>query len=215
MNKVCTRCSIDKSLCDFSGHPKAKDGKQSQCKDCFAERARLKRVGRPCEGCKLPMDPAVRKSKKRCDSCMAKCTVCNSADRLLNQRICAQCQKESDTVRKSSDEFKFAQRITKIASKYKVRRELAASLAVSTQCEACDRFFIRKGDQHVDHCHATGHVRGILCFNCNAALGHLKDDLTRIEKLMDYLKRKEGFLHKTDLEKAKHFIELLIALETK
>jgi len=28
--------------------------------------------------------------------------------------------------------------------------------------------------QHVDHCHETGRVRGVLCFNCNFAMGKLE-----------------------------------------
>lgn len=40
---------------------------------------------------------------------------------------------------------------------------------------------------HVDHDHNTGAVRGILCFSCNTALGHLKDDPDRIAGLIHYL----------------------------
>lgn len=39
----------------------------------------------------------------------------------------------------------------------------------------------------VDHCHATGKVRGLLCGNCNLALGNLKDDPQRIANLLAYI----------------------------
>lgn len=41
--------------------------------------------------------------------------------------------------------------------------------------------------RHVDHCHATGDVRGILCQGCNTALGMAKDDPARLRALADYL----------------------------
>lgn len=41
----------------------------------------------------------------------------------------------------------------------------------------------------VDHDHGTSVVRGLLCRNCNAALGYLKDDPLRARAVIQYLER--------------------------
>lgn len=45
----------------------------------------------------------------------------------------------------------------------------------------------------VDHCHATGTVRQMLCHNCNRALGLLQDDPERIRRAATYIEvHREG-----------------------
>lgn len=40
---------------------------------------------------------------------------------------------------------------------------------------------------HIDHCHKTGAVRGLLCRGCNHVLGHLKDDRVSLQRAVNYL----------------------------
>lgn len=40
----------------------------------------------------------------------------------------------------------------------------------------------------VDHCHISNRVRGLLCSDCNLAIGKLKDDPTLVEAALAYLR---------------------------
>jgi hypothetical protein len=44
---------------------------------------------------------------------------------------------------------------------------------------------------HIDHDHKTGKVRGLLCGNCNRAIGMLKDDYRLAINAANYLKQPE------------------------
>jgi hypothetical protein len=57
------------------------------------------------------------------------------------------------------------------------------------RCKICQREFSedRRLVPHVDHDHATGRVRGILCFTCNTGLGKFSDDAKLLQRAIDYL----------------------------
>lgn len=40
---------------------------------------------------------------------------------------------------------------------------------------------------HVDHCHKTAIVRGLLCYNCNMAIGRFQDSIEYLKNAIVYL----------------------------
>ena len=58
--------------------------------------------------------------------------------------------------------------------------------AQDNACPLCSRSFDTVVP-HVDHCHSTGKVRGILCGPCNQAIGLFKEDTEAMQKAIGYL----------------------------
>lgn len=42
---------------------------------------------------------------------------------------------------------------------------------------------------HIDHCHTTGKIRGLLCSKCNMGIGIFDEDLDRIQNAINYLSK--------------------------
>jgi hypothetical protein len=57
------------------------------------------------------------------------------------------------------------------------------------RCPACDKRFTMLRHPCVDHDHATGLVRGLLCKACNHALGVLHEDVGWLKRTAAYLER--------------------------
>lgn len=56
-----------------------------------------------------------------------------------------------------------------------------------TKCDICGTCFDGWKQKNIDHDHRTKHIRGVLCANCNLAIGKLKDDPLLIAKAIKYL----------------------------
>lgn len=69
--------------------------------------------------------------------------------------------------------------------KYNITEEEAVALLKVTDCEICGKDLEGKGN--IDHDHATGKVRGVLCGPCNRGLGIFKDDIALLQKATQYL----------------------------
>lgn len=56
------------------------------------------------------------------------------------------------------------------------------------RCKICERHESEfKKKLHVDHCHDTGKVRGLLCPGCNLGIGKLGDNPLMLLKAVEYL----------------------------
>lgn len=71
------------------------------------------------------------------------------------------------------------------AAQQKVYRETLLKKQ-SGKCALCGEK-ITPGEQVLDHCHTTGHCRGVLHRGCNAMLGHLENNRPR-HKLTDIVR---------------------------
>jgi hypothetical protein len=150
------------------------DGRQSYCRECFARRYRAKqeaagRLVRPadiaydhkfCRTCRT-VKPRTEFGIRRAapDGLMSACRSCRSE---LGRR---------EHLRRNYD-------LTE--EQVGAMRESQGGLCAI--CRAAPAV-------HVDHDHATGTVRGMLCFPCNAAIGHLRDDPDTVRRAAAYLEQ--------------------------
>lgn len=94
--------------------------------------------------------------------------------------------------RQSLKDHKYAEaaRAQKGLARYGLTRVAFADLLLQQngKCAICYQPYHPKRKLHVDHCHATGKVRGLLCGGCNIGLGHFCDDTSRMERAIGYLR---------------------------
>ena len=55
-------------------------------------------------------------------------------------------------------------------------------------CKICNTKVPRgQGRFHIDHCHTTGKIRGLLCSKCNVGLGQFDDNIGKLNNAIRYL----------------------------
>ncbi len=76
--------------------------------------------------------------------------------------------------------------------RYKLEPGIFAEMLTAQEgkCAICASSDPRgKGVFHVDHCHDEGHVRGLLCHNCNVGIGNFQHSTAALEAAIRYLNR--------------------------
>ena len=76
-----------------------------------------------------------------------------------------------------------------VAHRYGLTAEQYIALADQHggKCGICGEIPKTARGLHIDHCHATGKVRGLLCHSCNVGIGALRDDPKLLSKALEYL----------------------------
>jgi len=125
------------------------------------------------------------------------CTKCGEAPRIYDRQLCRVCWNAYMRSRYSYDQ----ERDRQLYANYGISLDEynALSHAQDDVCAICkqperNRRGCKKRTEnivpmlHVDHDHVTGKIRGLLCGECNTALGMLREDPKRIKALLKYLK---------------------------
>ncbi|UVD39733.1 endonuclease VII [Streptomyces phage RosePharie] len=137
-------------------------------------------MARPCHECGGPK-PAGR-GRKYCNDCTKSC-----ADHAGYTYGCAACQKSwlDATGKRKVYRERYAddQSRKKKMKAYGLTEEQLDAVLEPGKCYTCDS----TEDLVIDHDHATGVVRGLLCNSCNVALGHVKDSIETLQRMIEYL----------------------------
>jgi len=86
---------------------------------------------------------------------------------------------------------KAADRASYLMRKYGITPDLYDEMleAHDGVCAICRQPRPDERTLHVDHDHATGEIRGLLCFRCNNAIGDFREEYELFLKAADYLDR--------------------------
>ena len=99
---------------------------------------------------------------------------------------CKQCTAEHYA---NSPELKLRAKWRHIKSEFKINEEQWKEM-FNEQCGKCA---ICSTDidlsAHLDHCHLTNKIRGLLCRHCNSGLGYFKDSVESLALAAEYIKR--------------------------
>ncbi|WP_405893062.1 endonuclease VII domain-containing protein [Streptomyces sp. NBC_00104] len=171
--KRCSRCKESRPRAAFAGNKSARDGLQAYCRECGAEYHQSRQLAkgknvRPrvqtpeghkfCHSCgKIKPHGEWHRNATASDGLSTSCRACRA-----NKGRAGHLKRQYGMTEAERDEM------------------IASQMGFCVIC-------LKAPAVHVDHCHKTGRVRGVLCFNCNSAIGKLGDDPDAVRRAAAYL----------------------------
>ncbi len=207
--RICSTCQELKPLCDFPKNRTSVSGFGRTCNNCGMLHAREWRAN----GGKSPLIPTAGEPKIRPGAWILKpCKYCgemlNYKQRLFHRSRCANRPhsvyhqtydgapiiNDMPAVKAEAITGERAQRSRNLQYGYGITvDQYDAMLAVQGgKCAICNATSSgsnrgTKGWLHVDHCHATEAIRGLLCHTCNLGIGYFKNNPALLLAAMGYL----------------------------
>ncbi len=196
--RQCKVCFIDKPILDFT---KSREYRLFTCKRCSYEHKK-KRLKSPENIIKYEEKKRLTgiKSCKTCfeikdfshfhkSSCM-KDGVINECKKCHHQRI---VKERKNPVNR--EKFRQYQHKSGLKNRYGITPQILNEMILkqNNRCLICNNPPVIGGAHqnsvlHIDHCHKTGKIRGLLCHLCNRGIGLFREDENLIKKALDYLK---------------------------
>jgi hypothetical protein len=190
--RVCMDCGVS-LVSDIRGRPPLR------CGEC-ARRWRKRRKERQpvvCKDCGLTFQPPGQTGRppERCEPCgdnrrreveRAKTKRWRDA----NPEASRESHRRSWAVQREKPGVLAAKRDKAMVAKYGIDRPTFEAMVAKQggACAICGGQPNGKGDRfHVDHCHTSGRIRGLLCHSCNTGLGLFADDPARLRAAITYL----------------------------
>jgi hypothetical protein len=177
--KICLKCNKEKGLSEFNKSKGWKDGYRSDCKECrYGHKVRVANYNFESKVCLCCFEDKVIDLFPYIDR-----------DKKLKHSYCKKCKNRKRQIKRNTtfiDGIKLS-RILKIKQKYKLSMESYNDMLDNQNglCKICNNKF--DYDLHIDHCHTTGKVRGLLCRDCNQGLGNFKDNTDLMLSGIKYL----------------------------
>lgn len=193
--KRCRDCGMVKPVSEFWRRKQSPDGLSLYCKECFglrnaaSYRGRLAVQGR--EARPYRRYSAVPVGMKYCPTCGETKALSDFGRNRANKSgvadYCKPCHNKVMAANKQKNHG--SERSYLLKRRYGLTAEDVAErqMLQLRRCLIC----LKEGALHVDHDHASGKFRGLLCFSCNNGLGQFKDDPDMLRKAADYLEGAE------------------------
>jgi len=162
-SKRCWVCGEIKPLSEFYKAPGCVDGRRGDCRRCFQAAAKARREANP------------------------------ELKAIARQRTARWIEDNEERYRAYKREYRQTENFKRAFRKWHLKKNYGITP------EQYDEMLERQGGGcaicgkppgetalHVDHCHETGRVRGLLCFSCNAGLGQFHHDPELLGRALEY-----------------------------